>query len=163
MNRALLITLITVGVLFLGGIIALTYIGSKTPETFIYKKDEIPAAYRAQMRELNLISENEELLYFYSDGLLDVTDGMYALTDQHLIIYSTQWSEPETIIAFEDISSLGVNYDASFFVDSYVRVETVYGMEVEFPLSSERGRDKEFYELLSKRVEEASEMSSSLE
>ena len=157
MNRALLITLIVVGVVFMAAIFGLAYVGATGPETFIYKEKEIPSTFKKEMKDLKLLSEDEKLLYFYSDGLLDIKDGLYALTDQHLILYSTQWSEPETIIGFDEISYLDVEYDESFLNDSYVTVETEYGMSVEFPLSSERGRDKEFYNLLSKKVEEAHE------
>ncbi|MDG1332577.1 MAG: hypothetical protein P8P74_09625 [Crocinitomicaceae bacterium] len=155
MNRALLITLISVGVVFLAGIIALSYIGAKGPETFIYKNNEVPTSFRKQMLDMDLISKEEKIIYFYSDALMDITDGLYVLTDQHLILYSKQWEEPETIIGFSEISSLNIDYDDSFLIDSYVVVETDYGMMVEFPLSSEKGRDKEFYTLLQKYVEDA--------
>ncbi len=155
MNRTLLVILIVVGVVFVGGFAVLVYIGTKGPETYIYAENEIPSSYKQEMKDLGLIKEDERIIYFYSDGLVDVKDGMYALTDHHLILYSTQWSEPETVIGFEEISYLDVDYDDSFLTDSYVLVETEDGMTVEFPLSSERGRDKEFYNLLSKKVEEA--------
>lgn len=156
MNRALLITLISVGVIFLGGMITLAYFMSKGPETYIYKTREIPTSFRKEMEDLDLITEDEHLVYFYSDGLFDIKDGLYALTDKHLILYSTQWSEPETIIAFNEISYVDFNYDASVFLDSYVRLETHDGLKIEFPLSSERGRDREFYELLYEKVKQAS-------
>lgn len=162
MNRVLLVILIVVGVVFTAAFIGLTYIGAKGPETFIYAENEIPASFKKEMEDLGILEENEHLIYFYSDGLLDIKDGIYALTDQHLIVYSNQLSQPELIIEFGEIITHEIVYDDSFFNDSYVTVETEDGLWVEFPLSSEKGRDKQFYTLLTRKVEEAHELQSEL-
>jgi hypothetical protein len=155
MHKALKIVLISIGAIFFIGVFTLMYIGANTPETFIYTKNEIPLKYRAQINSLSLLSDDEQIIYFYSDGLLNITDGLYMLTNEHLIIYVAEWDEPELIIQFSEIDYIDVEYDNSFLTDSYINIETEFGLMVEFPVSSEKGRDHEFFNYLKQKVEEA--------
>lgn len=97
-----------------------------------------------EMRSLGLLEEDEKIVYFYTDAFIDIKEGLYFVSDRHLVLYSKQWEEPRTIIKFEDIVGIDVDYDKSFFEDSYVTVETAAGFELVFPVSSEKGRDKKF-------------------
>ena len=134
----------------------MAYIGVVSPETFVYTKNDIPKKYVDQMQDLALFENGEQLQYMYSDALFDIKGGIYALTDQHLIIYNDEWNEPKTIIEFKDIIDLYIEYDDSFLLDSYITVETAYGMQVDFPVSSEKGRDRDFFNYLQEKVKEGS-------
>ena len=129
-----------IGVVVLG----LVFIGSQGPETSVYLGRQVPKKYLKEVRELGLLERDEEIAYFYSDALLDIKEGLYFVSDRHLVLYYKDWEEPQTIIKFEDISNVEVEYEESFFEDSYVVVETIEGFEISFPLSSEKGRDKKF-------------------
>ncbi len=155
MNKALKIVLISIGVVFVIGIIALMYIGANTPETHIYTQNEIPEKYRKQIKSLSLLSEDEKIVFLYSDALLDITDGLYMLTNEHLTIYISEWDEPELIIEFSEIDFIDIEYDDSFLNDSYITIETEYGLIVEFPVSSDKGRDHDFFDYLQKKVEKS--------
>ena len=145
--KALKIVGIGLGVLVavLGGI-GLMAVGVLAPDTAVYLEDQVPQKYLNEIRELGLTEEDERVIYFYSDAVWDIKAGMYFVSDQHLVLYSEEWEEPQSIIGFEEITDLDVEYDDSFFVDTYVTVETDSGLEVTFPVSSEKGRDKKFVE-----------------
>lgn len=154
MNKVLKIILISVGVLFIIGIVTLMYIGANSPETYIYTDKEIPKEYRQEIAELSLLEDDERIEFMYSDGLLNLTDGLYILTNKHIILYLAEWDKPEKIIDFSEITFVDVEYDDSFLTDSYITIETDL-FRFDFPVSSEKGRDKEFYYSLQNKVEKA--------
>ena len=144
--KALRIIGISIGGVFAIGIMGLVILGSIAPETYVYLGHQVPKKYLKEVRALDLLSEDEKIKYFYTDGLVDIKDGMYFVTDRNLVLYCNYWEEPETIIDFNEITNLEVEYDDSFLNDSMIYVETKSGLEVSFPVSSERGRDKKFVE-----------------
>ncbi len=133
-------------------VIALFVIGSIGPDTAVYTGHQVPKRFMKTIRSLNLLSEGEQIKYFYSDALVDIKAGLYFVTDKNLVLYSTYWEEPETIIPFEQIKSLDAEYDNSFWDDSMVNVTTYSGMEVFFPVSSEKGLDKKFVQAIRKNL-----------
>ena len=136
--------------------LALYIIGSIAPVTSVYLGRQVPKKYVEEIKGLKLLRHGEKIVYFYSDGFIDIKDGMYFVTDQNVVAYNNLWEEPETIIPFETIDSLSVDYDDSFLEDSYIFIRTLDGLEVTFPVSSERNRDKIFYKFIRKRLSESS-------
>lgn len=141
-------------ILILGvvGFILISLLGLFVPHTFIYLGDEMPKRYKREITKLGLVDEDETILYFYTDALFDIKDGMYFITTKKLVIYAQEWLEPATLIEFKDIDYLDIEYDDSFLDDSYVHLITHSGDEIWFPLSSERGRDKIFYKHLEMKI-----------
>jgi hypothetical protein len=74
------------------------------------------------------------------------------VTNKNLVLYSSNWEEPETIIPFDQIVSLDVRYDDSFWEDSYVYAATSSGIEVSFPVSSEQGLDRKFVGVIQEKM-----------
>ena len=124
------------GIFLIASCAGLVYLGDQAPETSIYSGRQIPQKYLDIVQELNLIEPDEEIRFFYSDALLDIKEGLYFVTDKHLVLYSAEWAEPETIISLDEITDLSVNYNSSFFEDSMVFVSTASGIETTFPISS---------------------------
>ncbi|MEM8549453.1 MAG: hypothetical protein AAGF10_01555 [Verrucomicrobiota bacterium] len=143
-----IIAVILASIVFFG----LAFIGEMSPETSVYLGKQVPKRFMNEIRSLNLLEEGETIKYFYSDAMFDIKDGMYFVTDRHLVVYSSAWDEPETIIDYAEITDVETEYDNSFFYDSYVTVETNSGMEVSFPVSSEKGRDKKFVEYMKAQI-----------
>jgi hypothetical protein len=131
---------------------AVMYIGEVAPETSIYTGRQVPKRYLSTVSDLKLLQEDEQIRYFYSDALLDIKDGLYFVTDRNLVIYSSEWEEPAEVMPLTDIIKLDVEYDESFFEDSTVYIETIQGMEISFPLSSEKGLDKKFVEAIREKM-----------
>ena len=69
----------------------------------------MPKKYVEEIKGLKLLRHGEKIVYFYSDGFIDIKDGMYFVTDQNVVAYNNLWEEPETIIPFETIDSLSVD------------------------------------------------------
>lgn len=128
-------------------------IGVIAPETSVYLGHQVPKKYKKEIQSLELLDSDETIKYFYTDGFLDIKDGLYFVTDKNLVVYCQVWDEPATIISFDEITKLDVEYDNSFVNDSYINIETIDGLEISFPVSSEKKRDKLFYEYLLEKSE----------
>ncbi len=133
-------------------VIALLVIGSIAPDIAVYTGRQIPKKFMTTIRSLNLLEKDEQIRYFYSDAMLDIKAGLYFVTDRNLILYSNSWEEPETIISLDQIVSLDVQYDDSFWEDTYVFATTSSGMEVSFPISSEKGLDMQFVKAIQEKM-----------
>lgn len=133
-------------------VIALMIIGSIAPDTAVYPGRQIPKRFMTTIRSLNLLKKDEQIRYFYSDALLDIKAGFCFVTDKNLVLYSSNWEEPEVIIPLSQIASLDVVYDDSFWEDTTVFVTTYSGIEISFPVSSEKGLDKKFVEAIQEKL-----------
>ena len=118
------------------------------PDTYVYLGKEVPKTFFKEIKSLDLLEPGERIQYFYSDAFMDIKEGMFMVTDRHFIAYSTQWEDPKTIIDFEDIVEITANFNEAFLEDSFIKVTTLDGFWVEFPVSSEKGRDKAFHRYL---------------
>ncbi len=130
--------------------IVVAIIGENVPETSVYTGRQIPGKFMEEIRSLNLIEKDEQIIYFYTDAMFDITSGLYFVTERNLVLYSNAWEAPEIIIPLDQIDSVDVEYDDSFWNDTNVYVTTYAGMEVSFPVSSENGLDRKFVEVLTK-------------
>jgi len=150
-----LLKILAIGFAVMLGVIlmALSVIGTIAPDTSIYPGPQIPKKFASQIKALNLLDEGEEIRYFYSDGFMDIETGLYFVTDRKLVVYSSLWNEPETIVPFDEIDELDVVYNESFWEDSLVSVTTFSEMEINFPLSSEKGLDRKFVEFIEKKID----------
>ena len=102
------VKIIGLGCAFLIGaiVIAVSVIGSIAPGTAVYTGRQVPKRFMETIRSLNLLKEDEQIRYFYSDALIDIKNGLYFVTDKNLVLYSSGWEEPEMIIPFDQIASL---------------------------------------------------------
>ena len=134
-------TALTIGLAFI----------ERGPETYVYKDKDIPKRYRKQIHKLKLIEWQEPIIFFYSDGLINIEEGMYFITDKRIILYSKDWAEPTENIPFQDIANIEVQYSTSWIDDTWVMVGTD-NYDYEFPLSKERDGDEKFVEYLQQQV-----------
>ena len=128
--------------------IAFFYFAYSSPETYIYSGHQVPRKFLHEIRSLDLLEEDEKIKYFYSDAIFNIKEGMYFVPGRNITLYSEKWKKPVTIIKLENITKIDVEYDDTFWTDSFVSIETKDGLEVSFPLSSEKGRDKKFMQYL---------------
>lgn len=125
-------------------IVVIFLFGCDGPDTYVYLGHQVPKQYIEEVKNLELLQNDEKIQYFYSDGITDIKEGLYFVTDQKLVAYNKEWQEPKTIISFDEITSLDIEYNDSFFEDSFITVVTDE-FELDFPVSSEKKRDKDFY------------------
>jgi hypothetical protein len=140
------------GGVFLTGFGVLLLLGLLTPsEAYaVLEEDQLSPDLRATIESLMILEPGERILYFYSDGLFDIKEGFYMLTDKALILWGEQFFPegekllvPAVRLALDQITSIGVDYSGSWLSDSPVSVESG-GWSYQFPLSSENGGDRSF-------------------
>lgn len=83
-------------------------------------------------------------VFFYSDAIFDIKEGMYFVTDHKLTVYTEEWDEPIHQFELANIDSIDAQYNDSFIEDSWMIITTQLGDGAEFPLSSENKRDRLF-------------------
>lgn len=130
------------------GVGGLMYLGTFSPETYAVKGRQMKSAYKRVIKNLELLEENESIEWFYSDGMTDIRDGMYLLTDRRIILYCQEWEEPLFATYFTNLVGAEMETNNSFFMDGSITIETREGDEWFFPISSERGNDDKFFDYL---------------
>lgn len=155
-NSCLLVGLILGGVVVVGVValvLGLAYLGSVGPEISVYSGSQVPSRYLETMREVGALEPEEQLLYFYSDGLADIHDGFYFVSDRKVGVYSQDLEEPLFTAAFSEIADAELLRDTSFFTDSQITLTLRDGESIWFPVSSEFDRDVNFHEAIVERLD----------
>jgi hypothetical protein len=160
-SKVLLWVLIGVGSFFAlacgGCFFVFMYVGMQGPETSVYPGNRVPNRYREIMKEVGALEEDEEILYFYSDGLADIRDGFYFVSDKKVVVYiEGAGDSPLTVVRFDEIADMDLYREESFFEDSQITLELKDGRTVSFPVSSEVEGDQRFFDAIQQRVEKVS-------
>lgn len=138
----------TSSLIFLALIASLIAIVSIGPDTSVYPGHQIPKKYLSTIRSLNLYQENEDIRYFYSDAFIDIKKGLYFVTDQHLVLYSSVWETPKIIIPLDSITTIETIYDEASWDDTMVHISTSSGEDFSFPVSRVGGFDEMFVDAI---------------
>ena len=141
-----------------GGCLAwIVYLGVYGPETSVYAGNQVPNRFIRLMKNAGALEDDEEILYFYSDGLSDIRNGFYFVSDKKVAIYAqAAGGSPLRVVRFAEIADLDLYRDQSFFTDSRITLELNDGRPVSFPVSSEAGGDQRFFDAIKSRVDKAS-------
>lgn len=136
-----------------GLLVGLMVIGVVSPETSVYKGNQVPPRFLETAREVGALDPGESVDYFYSDGLLDVREGFYLVNDKKVVIYSNDGGDPALVVLpFEQIESAELTRNESFVEDSYIFIETTDGEYHVFPVSSEQKGDVLFHRAIEKQL-----------
>jgi len=138
------------GLALLAGLI---YIGSVSPDTAVVPAAELPERFVTRIRELSLLEPEEKLVFFYSDALTDIEDGVFLLTDRNVVICRKEDAHPKVIVPISSIRNVEATWSDSFWEDSQVTLTLADDTQVRFPLSSEKGGDKAFFDAWKKSWE----------
>jgi len=126
------------------------------PATIVLSIDDLRSGDLELLRSREIVSPDEEVLYFYSAGLFSILEDGNVLTDKRVISYETDESELSTFSAtFDEISAIWVEQEGSVFSDTLVALETIDGTVFYLLLSPEGGGDKVFLNALRAKVAEA--------
>lgn len=126
----------------------LVYIGMRSPAIDAIPGRQVPTRYLTQIRDLGLIGPTEKILYFYSDAMLDIEEGMYFFTNEKVVVYSTYLDPPEIIVAYDEIAEMGAEFSDEFFIDGVIWLNLHDGSQVTMPVPSVGGGDERFFDLL---------------
>ena len=132
----------------------LIWIGNSGPATYVYSRVDLPPEYVQQARDDGLLEEGESIRYFYSDGLGDIDDGYYFVSDRKVGLFNSTWTPRQTAIPFESIMDVRLDRNTSFFEDSTMTVEDAENWYY-FPVSSEKNLDEAFLEAIEEGIERA--------
>lgn len=132
-------------VLAVGILIILSSLG---PEAEVISGKQLKAKYVSAIEDLGLLDTDEEILYWYSDALLDFMKGFYFFTNKKVVVYSSDFDNPAIIVFYLDILDINIEYNPSIFVDSQITLLLDDGTEVFFPVSSDNMGDEKFYNQL---------------
>lgn len=136
-----------VGLIFLG-IGALLVIGYFSPEIEVIPGKQVNKKYLNFVREQGIVDHSEDIQYWYSDAYGDFKYGFYFFTNKKVVVYSKKWEEPAMIIPYSQIADIEFEQDTSFFEDSRITLILMDSSSVYFPVSSENGGDKKYYDRL---------------
>lgn len=124
------------------------YAGVVGPETMVVSGRQMSAGYVERISELGLLDRGEKIRYFYSDAMFDIENGMYFFTDRKVVLYCADWHESRIVLPFSKIADMDVVFDESFLTDSTIVLTLDDQTDVTFPVSSEGGGDRRFFEAL---------------
>ena len=121
-----------------------------SPDTKIVPGVQLKSSYLSVIRDLKLLDHNENIIFFYSDGLFDIKEGFYFFSDKKLVIYNESLEEPTIIISFSEIEDIELDRSESSWDDSQITVYLLDETMVWFPVSKENDGDKKYYDSLVK-------------
>ena len=145
------ICIMIAALLYIGVVSPELYIGVVGPDRSVYPGRAVPQRFISEMKDLGVLGEDEEVLYFYSDALIDIRDGFYFVSDRGVVVYSEmREGDPLVIYEFDEIDDVLLDRDE--FNDSIVTIYAHNDESIEFPVSSEYNRDEDFFEAISLRL-----------
>ena len=119
------------------------------PDSAAVPGEELPEATLTFLRTSGVLGEDEEVLYFYSDGLFSLQEDGNFFTDRRVVSYVGDGDdlivEEATYPEIVDITAI---YDDSLFANSEVLLDLVSGDSLYLLVSNESDLDEEFVELL---------------
>lgn len=96
------------------------------PSTTVQTGRELPDKQYEALREANVLNRNEAVLYYYSEGLWDVTYGGSILTDRRILGY---WTEEDKIKVYAypvtDIDSITLLEEGGHISDAEYEVTSL--------------------------------------
>ncbi len=101
------------------------------------------------LRELEILHEGERIIYFYSPGLFDISEGGSFFTDQRVVSY-VQADAEDTLeqATYADIANIDVNYSEDWLEDSLIIATRHDGTEILMPVTNTERSDRRFFNRL---------------
>jgi len=123
-------------------------IGAFAPETEVIPGKMLKNKYSDFVREQRLIEAGDEIIYWYSNGLLDFKSGFYFFTREKVVVYSKDWEDPAIVVPFNIIDDIYLKRSNSFLEESLIVLMLNDNTEVWVPVSNEKDGDMRFHKTL---------------
>jgi hypothetical protein len=154
-----LIKKLTKGSAVVGGFVILIIVlaialGSAIEHGLVPDVEALPAGkihprYLKTLREMKVISPEERVLYFYSDGFLSIKTGGNLFTKDRVISYKGSGDELEVYSAtYDEIVSIGFEQSKSWEEDSNITVKLRDGSWFTLTVGTDSNGDEKFYRRL---------------
>ena len=123
------------------------------PNSEVVDGSRVPGWHVDWMVEQGMLSEDEEILFFYGSGLISFRVDGSVIADQSVVTYWQDEGETYMDYAFyEDIASIDVSYSKSAFGDTTVLVTEQDGTQLVLLASPYERKDREFVAALEARI-----------
>lgn len=133
------------------GMIALVGIGiggmtGHLPSTKALQGTRLPDRVARILTGAGILEPDEQILWFYSAGVLDYLEDGNLLTDRRAVSYFRESGEIEVSAArYEDIADVTVAWSDSWLVDTVITVKCADESEFSLVVSRESGGDRKFH------------------
>ena len=134
-----------VAVLIMGLLVYAVLVG---PDIEVVPGAQVPQRFLSKIRALDLLEPGERVRFFYSDAFINIEEGFYLFTDRKVVVYKKEYEQPAVVVPFSEIKNMDIEFSGSTWEDSHVYLTLADDSVVSFPVSSEGGGDKRFYESL---------------
>ena len=125
------------------------YVGIVGPSTEVIPGAQVPERFLSKIRALDLLEPGEKVKYFYSDALVNIEDGFYLFTERKVVVHKSEYEQPAVVLPkWFFLKGMDIEFSGSTLEDSQVYLELADDGVVSFPVFSEGGGDKRFYEAL---------------
>lgn len=144
----MIVLLIGAGLLTFLAVGGLMVLGTVAPDTKVVTGAQVSAWHRKAIREVCTLEPEEQIVLFYSTGVLSVRGEGNLLTDR--AVYS--WSKDERgkvivkRVAFDQIIHVDADYGKNWLDDTIIAVTTIDEEIVYLVASTEAGGDRKFHE-----------------
>ncbi len=128
------------------------WIGAKGPQTSVYTGNRVPERFVDTMRSVGALDPDEQILYFYSDALVNIEKSFCFVSDRKTAYYSSLVAPNLTAVAFGEIEDARLIRDESFFFDSEIILMLTDGTPISLMVSSENDGDRRFLEAIEQRL-----------
>ena len=118
------------------------------PDIEVVPGAQVPQRFLSKIRALDLLEPGERVKFFYSDAFINIEEGFYLFTDRKVVVYKSEYEQPALVLPFAEIKDIDIEFAESTWEDSQVYLKLADDGVVSFPVSSEGGGDKRFYEAL---------------
>ncbi len=128
------------------------------PSTMVLKNTEISERYGDILEELGVVSADDSLLFYYTLGLFSIRGEGVVLTNNGVHVYWTDAFTGELkveAVTYADIQVFDAEWSTNPLEDTIVRIYLRGGTRLQFELSAEEGRDREFVAELRRRHNQA--------
>lgn len=119
------------------------------PRTYVTDGSQVSGRQVQFLRDVGILESDDQLLFFYSPGVISAKGEGAALTQRGVGVYWTDMATGERSVQFApfgQIADIDIDPSTSWIVDTYVTLTLVDGSQFGFVLSAERNRDDAFVE-----------------
>ena len=119
-------------------------IGTMVPPEGVVTWEEVDPRNQQVLRESGLLADENRILFLYSTSLTDISEDLYVLTEDTIVINETVDGERQhRVVPLNSILTIYVVYSDSWLEDSVLVVKGEENLHA-VPLSTDLGRDREF-------------------
>ncbi len=146
------------GLFLIGLFFKLSVLTGAVPDSKVVSGDELPSDAVAVLRDLGIISRNEEIHYYYSEDLFSFENYGNLFTDKRVVSYETDEDTGERAIysaTYDEVSDITLEKSSSTFENSLIEVNIDGEHDFYLVVSQEENGDEIFYKKLVERWKSA--------